>query len=168
MALGAGLLAPTPEEVVTVPTLAVKGLKTGITAASGLYSYGNMRGAAFRELISSGVDEETARAAASDEALISGLIEMADTGIDLATLGIGKLINNVGKFGLKQTAKQVAKEGTEAATEKSIKKVVSALGKYGLNIAQEAAEEGSQEIVSIANQGRWKAIQGKPIFFLTV
>lgn len=158
VALGAGLLAPTPEEVVTVPTLAVKGLKTGITAASGLYSYGNMRGAAFRELISSGVDEETARAAASDEALISGLIEMADTGIDLATLGIGKLINNVGKFGLKQTAKQVAKEGTEAATEKSIKKVVSALGKYGLNIAQEAAEEGSQEIVSIANQQR--ALEG--------
>lgn len=158
VALGAGLLAPTPEEVVTVPTLAVKGLKTGITAASGLYSYGNMRGAAFRELISSGVDEETARAAASDEALISGLIEMTDTGIDLATLGIGKLINNVGKFGLKQTAKQVAKEGTEAATEKSIKKVVSALGKYGLNIVQEAAEEGSQEIVSIANQQR--ALEG--------
>lgn len=158
VALGAGLLAPTPEEVVTVPTLAVKGLKTGITAASGLYSYGNMRGAAFRELISSGVDEETARAAASDEALISGLIEMADTGIDLATLGIGKLINNVGKFGLKQTAKQVAKEGTEAATEKSIKKVVSALGKYGLNIVQEAAEEGSQEIVSIAN--RQRALEG--------
>ena len=158
VALGAGLLAPTPEEVVTVPTLAVKGAKTGITAASGLYSYGNMRGAAFRELISSGVDEETARAAASDEALISGLIEMADTGIDLATLGIGKLINNVGKFGLKQTAKQVAKEGTEAATEKSIKKVVSALGKYGLNIAQEAAEEGSQEIVSIAN--RQRALEG--------
>ena len=85
VALGSGLLAPTPEEVVTVPTLAVKGLKTGITAASGLYSYGNMRGAAFRELISSGVDEETARAAASDEALISGLIEMADTGIDRET-----------------------------------------------------------------------------------
>ena len=154
VALGAGLLAPTPEEVVTVPTLAVKGLKTGITAASGLYSYGNIRGAAFRELISSGVDEETARAAASDEALISGLIEMADTGIDIKMLGIGKLIDNVGKFGLKTATKLLAKEGTEAATEKSIKKVVSALGKYGLNIAQEAAEEGSQEIVSIANQQR--------------
>lgn len=158
VALGAGLLAPTPEEVVTVPTLAVKGLKTGITAASGLYSYGNMRGAAFRELISSGVDEETARAAASDEALISGLIEMADTGIDIKMLGIGKLIDNVGKFGLKTATKLLAKEGTEAATEKSIKKVVSALGKYGLNIAQEAAEEGSQEIVSIANQQR--ALEG--------
>lgn len=158
VALGAGLLAPTPEEVVTVPTLAVKGLKTGITAASGLYSYGNIRGAAFRELISSGVDEETARAAASDEALISGLIEMADTGIDIKMLGIGKLIDNVGKFGLKTATKLLAKEGTEAATEKSIKKVVSALGKYGLNIAQEAAEEGSQEIVSIANQQR--ALEG--------
>ena len=158
VALGAGLLAPTPEEVVTVPTLAVKGLKTGITAASGLYSYGNIRGAAFRELISAGVDEETARAAASDEALISGLIEMADTGIDIKMLGIGKLIDNVGKFGLKTATKLLAKEGTEAATEKSIKKVVSALGKYGLNIAQEAAEEGSQEIVSIANQQR--ALEG--------
>ena len=158
VALGAGLLAPTPEEVVTVPTLAVKGLKTGITAASGLYSYGNIRGAAFRELISSGVDEETARAAANDEALISGLIEMADTGIDIKMLGIGKLIDNVGKFGLKTATKLLAKEGAEAATEKSIKKVVSALGKYGLNIAQEAAEEGSQEIVSIANQQR--ALEG--------
>ena len=135
------------------------GIKAGMVAASGKESYDNMRGSAYKSLIEAGVDNQTALAASQDEAVISSIIEMADTGIDIATFGIGKLIGNVGKMGLQQTAKAIASEGAEVATKKSLKKLLSALGKYGLNVGQEALEEASQEVISIANLRR--ALEGE-------
>ena len=134
-----------------VPVLGTAaGIKAGITAASGLYSYQTMRGAAFKSLLDLGVDEETAKAAANDEAVVSSLIEMADTGIDLMTLGGGKLISALTKGGVKNLAKQ----GAEKAAESAGKKLIKALGKYGLNVAGEFSEEAAQQAVSIANADR--------------
>lgn len=131
-------------------TGAVWGARAGAVAGSGAYSYNQMRGAAFQELLAAGLDEETAQAAANDEAVISALIEMADTGVDIATLGTGKLLSLLGKGGAKAAAKGAAKEAAESATKRFLK----GLAGYGLNIAGEAVEEGLQQSVSIANQNR--------------
>lgn len=125
------------------------GLKAGITAGSGLYSYQSMRGAAFRELVNAGMDEETAMKASADEAVLSAIIEMGDTAFDIATLGGGTLIKNL------------LSEGAEAAVKNSGKKrLLKALGGYGLNIAGEMGEEGAQQAVSIANKNRDSANAG--------
>ena len=122
------------------------GIKAGITAASGVYSYQTMRGAAFKTLLDLGVPEDVARAAANDEAVVSSAIEMADTGIDLLTLGGKELIAAL----TGGAAKTAAKKGAESA----VKKFLKALGKYGLNVAGEWTEEAIQQAVSIANAKR--------------
>ena len=122
------------------------GIKAGITAASGVYSYQTMRGAAFKTLLDLGVPENVARAAANDEAVVSSAIEMADTGIDLLTLGGKELISAL----TGGAAKKAAKKGAESA----VKKFLKALGKYGLNVASEWGEEAMQQAVSIANANR--------------
>lgn len=119
------------------------GLKTGIVGGSGAYSYNTMRGAAYRELKNMGIDDATARQAASDEAIVSALIEMADTGVDIATLGLGKL-----------GIKGIAKAATSEAGKSAANKLIRGLGKYGVNMASEALEEGAQQAVSIANRER--------------
>lgn len=122
------------------------GIKAGITAASGVYSYQTMRGAAFKTLLDLGVPENVAREAANDEAVVSSAIEMADTGIDLLTLGGKELIAAL----TGGAAKTAAKKGAESA----VKKFLKALGKYGLNVAGEWTEEATQQAVSIANANR--------------
>lgn len=122
------------------------GIKAGITAASGVYSYQTMRGAAFKTLLDLGVPEDVARAAANDEAVVSSAIEIADTGIDLLTLGGKELIAAL----TGGAAKTAAKKGAESA----VKKFLKALGKYGLNVAGEWTEEAIQQAVSIANANR--------------
>ena len=106
------------------------GARGGYVAGTGAYSFNTMRGAAYRELIEMGVDEATARAAATDEAVISALIEMVDAGIDLATLGTAKIAST------------------------PVRKVATALASYGINIGTEGLEEGAQQAVSIANRDR--------------
>ena len=123
---------------VATPVLA----KAGAVAGSGAYSYSTMRGAAYKGLRELGVDEVTARKAANDEALLAALVEMADTGVDIATLGFGSLLKALGKGAVKQ------------ASVSAGKKVLKALGKYGLNIAGEYTEEAIQEGISIANERR--------------
>lgn len=146
-----------------VPVLGTAaGIKAGITAASGLYSYQTMRGAAFKSLLDLGVDEETAKAAANDEAVVSSLIEMADTGIDLLTLGGGKLISALTKGGVKT----LAKKGAGKAAESAGKKLLKALGKYGLNVGFEWTEEATQQAVSIANANRVESGTDNGIFGL--
>ena len=127
------------------------GMKAGAVAASGLYSFRSVRGAAFRGLTELGVPEEQARKAASDEAVISSMIEMADTGLDLVTLGTGKVLSAFGKQGVKQIA---GKAISEWAGNTAFRKLLVGLGKYGINILGETAEEALQEAVSIANEKR--------------
>ena len=128
-----------------------KGAKVGATAASGLYSYEMARGAAFKALRDLGVDEETAKKAASDEAVISSIIEMGDTAITLFSLGTTKMLEAVGKEGIKGLGTYLAKW----AGEDKAKNFLIAAGKYVLNLGSEGAEEWLQEGVSIANQNRF-------------
>ena len=139
-AAGGALAAMTPW---TLPFVG-KAAKAGATAATGVQSYQVMRGRAFKELLDLGVDEETARKAAKDEALIASMIEMAETGVDLFA-GLGSLIKGGGKV------------ATEAA-KPAAKKLLTLLGKYGLNVGTEWLEEAGQQAVSIAN--RENAAQG--------
>lgn len=125
-----------------------KGVKAGIVMGSGVYSYMTMRGAAFKSLLEAGIPEEQARAAAKDEAVVSSLIEMGDTAIDLATLGGGKLINVLTAGSLDAIKNQIAK----GVGKNVLTKLAAALAKYGINIGSEWLEEATQESVSIANQ----------------
>ena len=118
------------------------GAKAGYAAGRALYGYETAQGAAFKALLDAGVDEETARAAANDEAVINSIIEGGDAVIDMLTLGIGK---GVGAL-LGQPAKTAA---TSAG-----RKALSALGKYGINVASEGAQEWVQEGVASANANR--------------
>lgn len=150
------------------------GIRAGITASSGVYSYQTMRGAAYKNLREMGIDDETARDLAGDEAFISSLIEMADTALDLATLGGGKLINAAAGSSVKVaaakgaveklTAKLTKRVGATAAAQ-FVNRVLSPAAKQalkvgiglGLNALGEGMEEYSQEAVSAANEERAKA-----------
>lgn len=118
------------------------GMKAGAVIATGIYSYSNMRGAAFANLLELGIDEELAERVANDEAVISAMIEMADTAVDIATLGWGKL------------ATLVTKGAVKPAAASAIKTFAKTLFKYGINIIGEGVEEELQEAVSIASERR--------------
>lgn len=126
------------------------GVKAGYTSGSALYGYQTMRGAAFRELIKAGMDEDTARAAANDEAVISSLIEAGDAILDIALLGAGSAIDLATKGGATAVKNWLSK----AAGKNVVTKLLTALGKYALNAGGEYLEESTQEAVSIANQER--------------
>ena len=106
------------------------GAPKGYIIGVGNYSYDQMSGAAYRRLIELGVDEETAHAASKDEALVSALIEMADAGVDIATLGTAKIASPV------------------------VKKILYLLGNYGINVLGESFEEGLQQTISVTNDER--------------
>ena len=122
---------------------ALGGARAGAVMGTGMQSHAVMRGAAFKALIDAGIDEETALRAANDEALISSLIEMGDTAIDMATLGSLSAF----KSGISGAFKA-------AAGESAKKKALLALGNYGINIGSEGLEEALQEAVSIGNARR--------------
>ena len=130
------------------------GAKAGYVAGAGLQSFDTMRGSAYKSLLDAGVPEDVAREAAGDEAVISSLVEMADAGIDVATLGIGKLMNTLTK-GASQTALNTIKgKITNTVAQNAALRLGTALGKYGINVLSEGLEEETQEAVSIANQNR--------------
>lgn len=118
------------------------GAKAGFVAGRTLYGYETARGAAFKALLDAGVDEETARSASGDEALLSAILEGGDAVVDMLTLGIGK--------GIAALVGQPAK----AAATSAGRKALSVLGKYGINVASEGAQEWVQEGVSSANAAR--------------
>ena len=126
------------------------GAKAGYVAGSSLYGYQTMRGAAFRELIKAGVDENTARAAAMDEAIISSIIEAGDAVLDIFATGGGKVIDILTDGG----ATALKKAATTLAGKNAVTKLIAGLGKYLLNAGGEYVEESTQEAVSIANQER--------------
>lgn len=120
----------------------VAGAKAGYAAGRAVYGYDTMQGAAFKALLDAGVDEDTARAAASDEALVNALLEGGDAVLDLLTLGSFK--------GISALLGGAAGEAGKSAG----KKAASALAKYGINVLGEGAQEWTQEAVSLANQKR--------------
>ena len=148
------------------PAGTVGGIKLGINAGrvigSGTSSYRVMSGTAFKTLIDMGVDEKTALSAANDEAVISSLIEMGGTLISMGLTGTGKLadvltnsasskaINSATSAVSNKLSQALAKHGITGTKEAILKASIGYLG----NIASEAGEEASQELVSIANERR--------------
>ena len=118
------------------------GAKAGATIASGVDSYDSMKASAFKGLVELGADEETAKAAANDEAILGAITEMGDTWFTFTKFGYGAVLDLIGKGAAKETAKS------------GLTKLATILGKYGLNIEQERAEEGIQGAISIANKRR--------------
>lgn len=121
----------------------------GQALASAADMYRITRGGAFLGLLDAGVPEEQAMAMANDEALISSIIEYADSILEYGTLGGKEIVNLLLHGGAE-------KLGTTAAKSKA-KEIAKKLAAYGLNILQEGEEERSQEAVSIANQRRYDA-----------
>ena len=96
-------------------------MQAGAIAGSGVYSYNQMRGAAYKGLIDAGVPERLAMAAATDEAVVSSLIEMADTGLDVAMLGFSQLASSLTQKGVKTLAKKGAERVAQSALQKAMK-----------------------------------------------
>lgn len=125
-----------------------KGIKAGVTAASGVYSYQTMRGAAFKSLLEAGADEQTARMAANNEAVISSAIEMGETALSMVLTGGGKAIDAVTGGSVAALKKQISDiAGKNVAT-----KFMTIFFGYLANIGSESLEEATQESVSIANE----------------
>lgn len=125
-----------------------RGMKIGRLIGAAAYSWETMSGAAFKNLLDRGVDEETARTACRNEAFLSTIIECADEVVDMFTTGFGKVSSQL--FG-------TPVRGFDAVLKKFVgnstwKKWLVRLGKFGLNVGSEANEEGSQEAISIANE----------------
>jgi len=121
----------------------------GQAIASAADMYRITRGGAFLGLLDAGVPEEQAMAMANDEALISSIIEYADSILEFGAFGGEEIVNLLLHGGAE-------KLGTTAAKSKA-KEIAKKLAAYGLNILQEGEEERSQEAVSIANQRRYEA-----------
>ena len=145
-------------------------------AALGTYSqsYDVIRGSVYRTLLAEGIDEETAKQAAEDEALVSSLIESGETAIGLLIGGGGKAwsaITGAAKTSVakgstsaatKFLANMATKSTTKAATKAATGVVAQPLWKTGANIVfdlgkqgiSEYGEEFLQQGVSIANRDR--------------
>lgn len=142
--LVAGQMGPqvlAPEEIITVPagaiTGAVFGGKAGYMKGVAEYSYESMAGSAYKQLLDLGVPNDIAIKVSGDQAVVNSLIEAAGAGVDIATLGLGKLFS---------------KGATSAASKAAKDSLVSALKAYGVNIASEGIEEGLQEKVAIESE----------------
>lgn len=114
------------------------GYMGGMTSAA----YDSMKGMAYKNLRDMGVDDATARAAAQDEAILSSIVELGESGIDVLTFGFGRLFGAAGKKAVTPAAKNAAR------------KLFNTLRAYGVQVGGESLEEGLQESVSIANERR--------------
>lgn len=117
--------------------------------AAGKQSFDVMRGASYKGLKELGVSEETAIAISRSEAFLSAMVESAETILSFNVLGFSDLLKSVGSFGVKKVAQGLAREGMEQAAESGLKKLLSVLKGYGINILSEAGEEAIQEGIAI-------------------
>jgi len=117
--------------------------------AAGKQSFDVMRGASYKGLKELGVSEETAIAISRNEAFLSAMVESAETILSFNVLGFSDLLKSVGSFGVKKVAQGLAREGMEQAAESGLKKLLSVLKGYGINILSEAGEEAAQEAIAI-------------------
>ena len=123
-------------------TGAIRGAQAGYAGNVARYAYDQMLGASYKDLIDLGVPEDIALEVATDTALWQSIVEGAGAGVDVATLGVGKLFSK----GIKTTAQLTAK-----------KMIQQALKAYGINLASETAEEAIQEKIAI--EGEKKALE---------
>lgn len=105
--------------LVTAPSLnpfvIATGVKTGGAIGGGAAMYDVVRGSAIESMLNAGIDIETAKKAAQNEALLSSLIESAELGVDFTTFGAGKWLNIIGSY-----AQNIGTESLEEASQQGI------------------------------------------------
>ena len=128
------------------------GMSVGGAIGSGEHSYKVIRGSMFSELLSYGLDEQTAYELANNDAFIEAAIEGLETGTDLAfMLGSGTLTKFLGKGATKATAKAATKAAKYAAHPLKQLGLDIVLGTT-LDAGKEGLEEGAQASVSRATR----------------
>lgn len=142
------------------------GWTVGYSLGTGLNSYDVIRGAMFSELLSYGLDEESARELATDDAVVESLIESGETAKDWAFMLYGgisgqstkiasklkpKALNKVAEVAAKYAAKPLAKLGLDITKGKVI------------NAGTEYLEEGLQGATSRATREKAWAMTDKEI-----
>lgn len=158
-----------------------KGWAVGSGIASSIQSYGVIRGSVYRELLSQGVDDETARELAADDALIESLIEGGETALGWLFAGGGKAKtaiynaakSSVAKGSTKAVTNFVANMATKAS-DKALTKAAKAVSRplwntavrtgigVGLQGLTEGLEEGFQGSISRATREKaWASIDNE-------
>ena len=97
------------------PFVIATGMKTGGAIGGGATMYDVVRGSAIESMLNAGIDLETAKKAAQNEALLSSLIESAELGVDFTTFGAGKWLNIIGSY-----AQNIGRESLEEASQQGI------------------------------------------------
>ena len=161
-AIAGAVIAGTATGGTGVGAGAIWGARAGWVAGASKQMYETTRGMVFKTLIDAGYDEETALAAANDEAFVSSIIEGAGEIVSMATLGTGKLFSKIAPNAVKKVSGNVVTKGIKGFAQKTGKKIseniflnttVKVAG-VAVNALGEYAEEYSQEAVSIANERR--------------
>lgn len=140
-------------------------------------SYGVLQGSIYRTLLAEGVDEEIAKSAAQDEALISSLIESGETAASVLLMGGTKAFSAIGGAAKASVAKGSTNAATKFVANLATKATANATNRAATKVAAEVArplwskgarlvggivanglseygEEFSQGAVSRANQER--------------
>lgn len=142
------------------------GWTVGYSLGTGLNSYEVIRGSMFSELLSYGLDEETARELATDDAIVESLIESGETAKDWALMLYGGISGKSTKIASKLKPKALNKVAEVAA-----KYAAKPLAKLGLDITKGTAinagteylEEGIQGATSRATREKAWAMTDKEI-----
>lgn len=128
----------------------VKGYGYGSAFGSAANSYQSMRGGAAKNLFPIAKDAQTAANAATDEGLVSSVIELGDNIKDVL-MWTGGVTGITGKLAETTLFKGIS----NAAATKAITAVLdNAAFKYLSDTIGEGHEEVAQEIISIANERR--------------
>ncbi len=165
IAIPAGTVGALGGFMVAGPAGAKAGWTTGYSIGSGINSYNVIRGSVFSELLSYGLDEETAKKLANDDAFIEALIEGGETAIDwiglLYTGGAGNLFKSGTKIASK-TIPKVAATAAKSAGRPLLNlggNIVKGIVKNGLG---EGIEEGLQGAASRATREKaWAMIEAE-------
>ena len=146
--------ASTPIPIADAAGGAVLGYKTARTIGSGLYGYQVTRGAAANTLLNGNYDLKNDQIVnmATDEAIISSIIESGDTAWDMFVKlpGVGKAVDKLAGFGGK-AASALLKRTTLSAVTSFLENPIT---KWATEAIGEGNEEFLQEALSIANERR--------------
>lgn len=136
---GIGSVVPGAGTAAGASTGALWGARAGYVAGVGSFSYDQMQGSAYAQLLDLGIPDDIAKEVASDTALWQSVVEMTGAVVDLASLGLGsKAVKGAaGKTVGQLTAKQL---------------ITNALKAYGINLVEETAEEAVQEKIAIEQE----------------
>ncbi len=137
------------------------GWTAGYSIGSGINSYNVIRGSLFSELLSYGMDEESAKKLANDDAIIEALIESGETAKDWAFMLYGGG-TGAAKSVLSKALTKTAKSAAKSAAHPILNLGWNIIKGTGLNAGTEYFEEGLQGAVSRATREKaWAMIDNE-------